>query len=324
MVRYLRNTLMAKIAGEASELLQVSADERKRAARTAMLFSEEDLTRFLQIMLRTFDDLGYRQEQRFHFELGLLKLVHAQRLLPLEQMLSPLAPSAPKSLAAPPLAVPVAPRPAVRAAEPAAFSSPFERDTRRKEPTAEASAPKAVSTMGKTEGALALEAEPVRAEAIYAEPIRSEAIHAVPLHAPVLTAPVLTAPPDVDAVKQAIVQALVDAEQTSAAQLLSDAAWSQAEREWRVEVGVGEQMLSVAINADARKLAERLLRERGWMPAKIAFIATTAARTTKPASLPLPAGGVAQLANENTLVQKARQLFDADIRDVVDLRDRRS
>ncbi len=92
-VRYLRNCLVAKIAGvtpenDASELLQLSPDERKRAARSAMLFSEEDLARFLQVMLRTFDELGYRQEQRFHFELGLVKLVHLQRLLPVEELLS--------------------------------------------------------------------------------------------------------------------------------------------------------------------------------------------------------------------------------------------
>jgi DNA polymerase-3 subunit gamma/tau len=49
------------------------------------------LARFLQIMLRTFDDIGYRQEQRFHLELGILKLVHAQRILPLEQVLSQVA-----------------------------------------------------------------------------------------------------------------------------------------------------------------------------------------------------------------------------------------
>src|SRR5471030_1250892 len=91
MVRYLRNALMAKLGGEQTELLQISADERARAARTALLFPEEDLTRNLQIMLRTFDDLNYRQEQRFHLELGLLKLVHAQRLLPLEELLSGLA-----------------------------------------------------------------------------------------------------------------------------------------------------------------------------------------------------------------------------------------
>src|SRR3981189_3157603 len=48
-VRYLRNALMAKLGGETTELLQISTDERARAARTAMLFSEEDLTRFLQV-----------------------------------------------------------------------------------------------------------------------------------------------------------------------------------------------------------------------------------------------------------------------------------
>ena len=64
------------------------SDERARVARVAERFSEEDLTRFLQIMLRTHSDLSYKQEQRFHLELGLLKLVHAQRLLPLEELLS--------------------------------------------------------------------------------------------------------------------------------------------------------------------------------------------------------------------------------------------
>jgi DNA polymerase-3 subunit gamma/tau len=97
-VRYLRNALIAKIAGLSpegenaegvgAELLQISPDEQRRAARTAALFGEEELTRFLQVMLRTFDELGYRQEQRFHFELGLLKLVHLRRLLPIEEVLS--------------------------------------------------------------------------------------------------------------------------------------------------------------------------------------------------------------------------------------------
>ncbi|MEO6983191.1 MAG: DNA polymerase III subunit gamma/tau, partial [Edaphobacter sp.] len=97
-VRYLRNCVIAKIAGigvdgaeadgAAGELLQISADEQRRAGRSAALFGEEELTRFLQVMLRTFDELGHRQEQRFHFELGLLKLVHLRRLLPVEELLS--------------------------------------------------------------------------------------------------------------------------------------------------------------------------------------------------------------------------------------------
>ncbi|RRA49404.1 DNA polymerase III subunit gamma/tau [Acidipila sp. EB88] len=93
LVRYLRNVLMARIGGESTELLQLSPDERARAAGSALLFGEEELTRFLQIMLRTFDELNYRQEQRFHLELGVLKLVHLQRLLPIEELMSQLASS---------------------------------------------------------------------------------------------------------------------------------------------------------------------------------------------------------------------------------------
>ena len=122
MVRYLRNTLMAKLGGEQTELLQISGDERARAARTALLFTEEEITRNLQIVLRTFDDLNYRQEQRFHLELGLLKLIHAQRLLPIEELLSGAARTAgitPVSSAA----LAPASRPSATPARPAAQSA---------------------------------------------------------------------------------------------------------------------------------------------------------------------------------------------------------
>jgi DNA polymerase-3 subunit gamma/tau len=88
MIRFLRNAVVAKVAGADSPLLQISADEKARVTNIAGLFSEEDLTRFLQIMLRTHAEVSYKQEQRFHLELGVLKLVHAQRLLPLERLLS--------------------------------------------------------------------------------------------------------------------------------------------------------------------------------------------------------------------------------------------
>jgi DNA polymerase III subunit gamma/tau len=125
MVRYLRNALMSKLGGESTELLQISADERVRVARTAMLFAEEDLTRFLQIMLRSFDEMNYRQEPRFHLELGLLKLVHAQRLIPLEQVLSQLPggqlPAGGAAVSRPPAPGPVPGR--VAASTPASPSS---------------------------------------------------------------------------------------------------------------------------------------------------------------------------------------------------------
>ncbi len=66
MLRFLRNALVAKVAGSDSQVLQISTDERARVARVADRFSEEDLSRFMQIMLRTHSELGYKQEQRFH------------------------------------------------------------------------------------------------------------------------------------------------------------------------------------------------------------------------------------------------------------------
>ncbi|MEO6828914.1 MAG: DNA polymerase III subunit gamma/tau, partial [Acidobacteriaceae bacterium] len=102
MARFLRNCLMARLAGPKSDLLQVSEEESARAGRVADIFSEEDLTRFLNSMLRTFDDLGYRQEQRFHLELGLLKLVHMQRLLPFEELFRQLSSGGGTGIAAAP------------------------------------------------------------------------------------------------------------------------------------------------------------------------------------------------------------------------------
>src|SRR5208337_2759800 len=53
LVRFLRNAVVAKVAGSESSLLQISSDERQRVVRVAELFGEEDLARHLQIMLRT-------------------------------------------------------------------------------------------------------------------------------------------------------------------------------------------------------------------------------------------------------------------------------
>ncbi len=141
LVRFLRNAVVAKVAGDDSSLLQISSDERARVGRVATQFSEEELARFLQIMLRTFDELGYRQEQRFHLELGVLKLVHAQRILPLEQILSQVGAESQKT---PELQRTAATRPASVSASSTAtpgFSaaprqqnpvSPFEADRARK------------------------------------------------------------------------------------------------------------------------------------------------------------------------------------------------
>ena len=54
---------------------------------TAQRFSEEDLTRYLQLTLELFKDLQASLQPRLHLEIGLLRLVHAGRLVPIEQAL---------------------------------------------------------------------------------------------------------------------------------------------------------------------------------------------------------------------------------------------
>jgi DNA polymerase III gamma/tau subunit len=57
-------------------------------ARAAEQFSEEDLTRFFQILLQTDDDLRRKPDPRVHLEMGLLRLINAARLAPLEELLA--------------------------------------------------------------------------------------------------------------------------------------------------------------------------------------------------------------------------------------------
>ncbi len=210
-VRYLRSCVIAKIAGltpdgdNHTELLQISPEEQRRAARTAALYTEEELTRFLQTMLRTFDELGYRQEQRFHFELGLLKLVHLRRLLPVEELLSSLGPAAgganQRSGAAParPAPGPVSvPRPAASANSPASHPpasakpafSPFEQDTSRRKYDNVPTGMQSAASSGAN--ALASAPAPVSAPQPVLQPTPVEAPKPIPVLTPT---PIPVAPP---------------------------------------------------------------------------------------------------------------------------------
>ncbi|MFI5126104.1 MAG: DNA polymerase III subunit gamma/tau [Candidatus Acidiferrales bacterium] len=89
-IRHVRNLLVAKVSGADSPLIAAPADERPRLEKQAALFSEEDLTRFFQILLATDEDLRRKPDPRLHLELGLLRLVNAARLAPLEEVLAEL------------------------------------------------------------------------------------------------------------------------------------------------------------------------------------------------------------------------------------------
>ncbi len=89
-IRHFRNLLVARVCGGDSDLIAAPPSERPRLAEQSAKFSEEDLTRFFNILLETDDDLRHRPDPRLHLELGLLRIVNAKRLAPLEVILADL------------------------------------------------------------------------------------------------------------------------------------------------------------------------------------------------------------------------------------------
>ncbi|HJZ51439.1 MAG TPA: DNA polymerase III subunit gamma/tau [Candidatus Acidoferrales bacterium] len=89
-IRHFRNLLVARVCGPESDLVAAPQDERPRLAEQAARFSEEDLTRFFNTLLATDAELRRAPDPRLHLELGLLKLINARRLAPLEEVLAEL------------------------------------------------------------------------------------------------------------------------------------------------------------------------------------------------------------------------------------------
>jgi len=272
LVRFLRNAVVAKVSGADSPLLQTSADERARVARVAEKFSEEDLTRFLQILLRTHSELNYKQEQRFHLELGLLKLVHAQRLLPIEELLSqapvnttrPAAPAVTPSR--PPAAAPPAP---TRIAEPAR-PSPFEQDRARK-----SSGPKAEMS-----GGVAVAEQ--------------------------------NAPGDL----AGRVSQELEGKYGMLAHHLEQGEWKVEEAEVVVRIAASAKMLEMLLVPDARKIINTAASAALGRPVKVRVVGGAANGNSAPAPSP-PRPGRSR-ASEDPVVRRMQEKFGAEIRTVID------
>jgi DNA polymerase III subunit gamma/tau len=340
LVRYLRNCLMAKLGGAGTELLQISGDERARAMRSAAIFGEEDLTRFLQVMLRTFDELNYRQEPRLHLELGLMKLVHLQRLLPLEEILSGLPGASRPSTPRPASSGQTSPRssasaPATRVEPPKAkpvAPSPFELDRQRKqeqetEPESDPVAVQPEPVIVRPEP-VAVEPRPAPEPVVLdvaPEPVVAATAQPEPSPVQVPPGPARTpagAAPDLDHLRDLVVTALDDQGHNTAASLLGAGRWKfDEDGAIRVEVGVKKTMLGLTMNADAWKIVREALRSVGAtqkmtvVPGEIGEPATATPRVFSRDSIEAVALG-------NPLVRQAQELFHAEVRSVLDLRDK--
>ncbi|WP_158787679.1 DNA polymerase III subunit gamma/tau [Granulicella sp. L46] len=351
-VRYLRNTIVAKVTGLspdadatgiAADLLQISPEERNRAARSAALFTEEDLSRFLAIMLRTFDELGYRQEQRFHLELGLLKLVHVQRLIPIEDLLSQIgakpatrpnttltaasantlgasktlgAPSSATASSAPKVATATTAPATAATPRPTPPPSPFETDRSRKVPTASI-APQAESTRPEptpTAGSMALAPAPV-----------PEAPSGPQLVPSIAAAATDSAPSDLDLelLQSALVSALAAVKgQQSASEQIEESTLKLNGTTLEIHTTLSKTMLPVVLNADAERTMKTVLRDQASaLTLKLIHGAPVANAWPKKPRVAAN-GSVAEMAEKHPMVQEARRLFSAEISNVIDLREK--
>jgi DNA polymerase III subunit gamma/tau len=372
MVRFLRNATVAKIAGQDSSLLQVSSEERERVARVAEMFGEEDLTRHLQIMLRTHGELGYKQEQRFHLELGLLKMAHAQKLIPIEQLLSDVAAAPAASTQRPPArpAIVSAPGSETRRPEPPAvrsnFVSPFAADSARKgtprqedsfasaPPTgphivAGASAPEPV-IMGSAVPARDLAPEPDTNHGLDEDANRRDVASYVSAGATKPSAPEPRPQPELqaqaslsspaptpepqaqsqlDRLQAAVLQALTDGNQRILVSMLSAGEWSVQGNEVVIKIAESQTVVDMSLGPDAKRLAIASASGILGRAVKLKVIpgATVAPQDGKQnGSSARPSGptvGGRGRAEQDPVVQRMREKFGAEIRTVIDYKEKR-
>src|SRR6202451_3197432 len=379
LVRFLRNAAIAKIAGKDSSLLQISSEERERVDRVAELFGEDDLTRHLQIMLRTHGELGYKQEQRFHLELGLLKMVHAQRLLPIEQLLSDAAASLPAASAGVPRSVarpsivggtagPTAGVSEVRRTETAPparpnFVSPFAADSARKgtprqesaaEP-ASANGPRIVAAAGTPQSVIMGSAAPATIREVAPEPQPLAAPSPVienkienktepqienkiephenpPLQAVASDRMSNPTPDPLERLQNAVLQALIDGGQRVLVFMLEAGEWSTQGNEVVIKVAESQTIIDMSVSADAKRLAIASASGVLGRAVKLRIVPGTpatpqnkdgnGAKSNGSATSSPKIGGRGR-AEQDPIVQRMREKFGAEIRTVIDYKDRK-
>jgi DNA polymerase-3 subunit gamma/tau len=120
--------------------------------------------------------------------------------------------------------------------------------------------------------------------------------------------------------RNAICAALTESGYESAALLLGAGEWTIDGASIRIEVAsMGKKMLSLTVNPAAEKIIRQELQRLG---ASSRFLVVPGASDgSVPVGLPAPlAGSVQDEALKNPLVQRAREIFNAEVRSVVDLR----
>ena len=352
MVRFLRNTTVAKIAGKDSSLLQISTEEKERVERVAALFSEEDLARHLQIMLRTHSELGYKQEQRFHLELGLLKMAHAQRLLPIEQLLSEASSSsndiaagtgAPRMLARPSIVASASGATEARRTEGAAQArpnavSPFAADSARKGgPRQEFSADSASGSRLAASGnaparvvmgaaALADLEENTSDDQPSSNSALPEQREQVPQQGPrPRQSAIVDSSDPIASLQSSVLRTLSEGNQHILVSMLEAGEWLVEGNEVVIKVSESQAVIDMSLGSEARRLAMASASGVLGRAVKLKIVSVSSTEQSnggKSSRIGETPGGRSR-AEQDLVVRRMREKFGAEIRTVIDYREKR-
>ncbi len=323
MARFLRNAVVAKVAGKDSPLLQISGDERARVARVAELFGEEDLARHLQIMLRTHSELGYKQEQRFHLELGLLKMAHAQRLLPIEQLLTEAAGTqsagAPtRAPGRPSIVAAAGERRSAAESQASGYVSPFAADSARK---------------GGSKPELSADVQPGSGPRIVAAAVAPVRVVMGAVAPAVAEVPEESVEPDaqgepvrqssaLENLRSSVLGALANAGHRMLASMLEGGEWKVNAGELVISAAASATVIDMALGADARRLAIATASGVLGRPVKLNVVPGGTSEGA-PASRAASNGGGRSRAEQDAVVQRMQEKFGAQIRTIIDYREKR-
>ena len=124
---------------------------------------------------------------------------------------------------------------------------------------------------------------------------------------------------DTGAMRTAVSAALTAAGHSSAGQLLGSGEWTVDGNNLRIEVALmSKKMVSLYVNAAAEKIIKQELLQLGG-PARFLVVPGAGGGAAAPSAAPL-AGSIEEAALANPLVQRAKEIFRAEVRSVVDLR----
>ena len=107
----------------------------------------------------------------------------------------------------------------------------------------------------------------------------------------------------------------------TAAQVLGTSSWNLDSSSLRIEVpGMGKKMLALTVNAAAEKIIRQELQRLGASSRFLVVPGNGAAPTGLAVAAAPVAGSIQESALNNPLVQRAKEIFKAEVRSVVDLR----